>query len=171
MKTPPAPKPVEDKKNLITPTGYQKLYDEIRKLADVERPKVVDEVTQAAAQGDRSENAEYIYGKKKLREIDKRMGFLKRRLDAAKIIDPEKQSGDQVLFGARVSIEDEDGTKKTWTIIGEDEADPSNGRISWKSPVGQALMYKYPGDLVTIRSPSGERDLTIVEVTFPKCST
>ena len=99
------------------------------------------------------------------------MGFLKRRLDAAKIIDPEKQSGDQVLFGARVSIEDEDGTKKTWTIIGEDEADPSNGRISWKSPVGQALMYKYPGDLVTIRSPSGERDLTIVEVTFPKCST
>jgi len=159
-------KPYDEKINLITPVGYQKLFNELRNLADVQRPKIVDEVAAAAAQGDRSENAEYIYGKKKLREIDKRMGFLKRRLDAAKVINPAKQSGDQILFGATVTVEDEGGKKKTWMIVGEDEADPGGGKISWKSPVGRALLFKVVGDLVSTQTPAGEIDLTILNVAY-----
>lgn len=159
-----APQRYDEKQNLMTPNGYEKLYTELRQLADRERPKIVDEVHQAALQGDRSENAEYIYGKKKLREIDKRMGWLKRRLDAAKVIDPSKQSGDVVLFGARVAVEDEDGASKSWFIVGEDEADPSSGKISWKSPVGRALLFKKSGDSVVIRTPAGERELLITAI-------
>ena len=159
-------KPYDESLNLITPSGYQVLYDELRKLADIERPKIVDEVSQAAAQGDRSENAEYIYGKKKLREIDKRMRFLKKRLDASKVINPGTQHGEQVLFGAHVTVENEEGKNHIWYIVGEDEADPSGGKISWKSPVGRALLYKFPGDLATIGTPNGERELTVVKVEF-----
>lgn len=156
----------DEKQNLITPAGYEKLVAELRHLADVERPRIVDEVHQAALQGDRSENAEYIYGKKRLREIDKRMGFLKRRLDAAKVIDPARQSGSRVLFGARVELEDEDGSVKTWQIVGEDEADPSTQKVSWKSPLGRAVMRREPGDSITIHTPRGPRDMVLVSVTF-----
>ena len=159
-------KPYDESVNLITPAGYQTLFDELRKLAEVERPKIVDEVHQAAAQGDRSENAEYIYGKKKLREIDRRMRFLKKRLDSSKVIPSSAQKGDQVLFGARVTVENEDGKNKTWYIVGEDEADPSSGKISWKSPVGRALLYKFPGDLATIGTPGGERELLVIKVEY-----
>jgi len=157
----------DEKLNLITPAGYERLVAELRQLADVERPRLVDEVHQAALQGDRSENAEYIYGKKRLREIDKRMGFLKRRLDAAKVIDPVRQSGDRVLFGALVELEDEDGTVKTWQIVGEDEADPGKKKISWKSPVGRAVMRRQAGDSVTILTPGGPRDMVILSVNYP----
>ncbi len=152
------------KTNLITPAGFRKLSHELTHLFEVERPKVVDEVHQAALQGDRSENAEYIYGKKRLREIDKRIGFLQRRLDIARVIDPARQSGEKVLFGATVEVEDEDGKRKLWQIVGEDEAAPSDGKVSWKSPVGRALLDKKVGDFVTVQTPSGERDLTILTI-------
>ncbi len=156
----------DEKQNLITPAGYEKLIAELRHLAERERPRLVDEVHQAALQGDRSENAEYIYGKKRLREIDKRLGFLKRRLDAAKIIDPNRQSGERVLFGARIELEDEDGVVKTWQIVGEDESDPGHQMISWKSPVGRAVMRRVAGDAITIETPKGPRDMVIVSVRY-----
>ncbi len=156
----------DEKQNLITPAGYEKLIAELRHLAERERPRLVDEVHQAALQGDRSENAEYIYGKKRLREIDKRLGFLKRRLDAAKVIDPARQSGERVLFGARIELEDEDGAVKTWQIVGEDESDPGSKKISWKSPVGRAVMRRVAGDSVTIHTPNGPRDMVILSVTY-----
>jgi transcription elongation factor GreB len=156
----------DEKQNLITPAGYEKLIAELRHLAERERPRIVDEVHQAALQGDRSENAEYIYGKKRLREIDKRLGFLKRRLDAAKVIDPARQSGERILFGARIELEDEDGAVKTWQIVGEDESDPSSKKISWKSPVGRAVMRREAGDSVTIHTPNGPRDMVILSVTY-----
>ena len=153
-------------KNLITPTGYQRIVDELMHLAEVERPKVVEEVAAAAAQGDRSENAEYIYGKKRLREIDRRMNFLKGRLDKSKVIDPARQSGDKAQFGARVTIENEDGQKKTWYIVGEDEADPSSGQISWLSPIGKSLLNKGAGDFVEVNTPKGPQEYTIISVKF-----
>lgn len=155
-----------EKHNLITPTGYERLITELRHLAEVERPRLVDEVHQAALQGDRSENAEYIYGKKRLREIDKRMGFLKRRLDAAKVIDPARQSGERVLFGAKVELEDDAGALKTWQIVGEDEADPSRQTISWKSPVGRAVLGRLAGEAVTVETPKGTRDMLILSITW-----
>lgn len=156
----------DEKLNLITPEGYENLVTELRRLAEVDRPRLVDEVHQAALQGDRSENAEYIYGKKRLREIDKRMGFLKKRIDAAKVIDPARQSGTAVLFGATVELEDEDGTVKTWQIVGEDEANPSAKRISWKSPVGRAVLNKTAGDTVTVRTPSGIKEMIIISIGY-----
>jgi transcription elongation factor GreB len=155
-----------DNQNLITPAGYEKLVTELRQLAEVERPRIVDEVHQAALQGDRSENAEYIYGKRRLREIDKRMGFLKRRLDAAKVIDPSRQTGTRVLFGATIELEDDDGSVKIWQIVGEDEADPSGQKVSWKSPLGRAVMRREPGDSITIHTPRGPRDMVLLSVSF-----
>lgn len=148
--------------NLITPAGYKKIVDELNDLFKVQRPALVDEVAAAAAQGDRSENAEYIYGKKRLREIDRRMNFLKRRLDKAKIIDPLKQSSNKVEFGATVTIEDEEGRAKTWFIVGEDEADPSSGKISWLSPIGKAMLNKSIGDYVEVHTPKGDVEYTVV---------
>jgi transcription elongation factor GreB len=142
--------------NLITPEGHQKILDELDQLFNIERPKLVEEVSAAAAQGDRSENAEYIYGKKRLREIDKRMNFLKRRLDKAKVIDPQKQNGATIQFGARVVIADDNGQEKSWYIVGEDEADPSSGRISWLSPIGKAMLNKKIGDYFEARTPKGD---------------
>ena len=152
--------------NLITPVGYQKILDELMYLAEIERPKVVDEVTAAAAQGDRSENAEYIYGKKRLREIDRRMNFLKGRLDKAKIIDPTRQAGSKVQFGAHVTIADEEGRQKTWYIVGEDEADPSGGQISWLSPLGKSLLNKTEGDFIEVVTPKGPMEYSVVKIKF-----
>src|SRR5262245_776429 len=154
-------RPVPDP-NYITPDGARKLSDELVRLRTIERPKTVQEVSDAAAQGDRSENAEYIYGKKRLREIDRRMRFLTKRLESAVVVDPKTQRAEKIFFGATVEVEDEAGTRGTYVIVGEDEIDSKSGRISWRSPVGRALLGKTVGDVVTVRRPAGEIELEVV---------
>ncbi len=155
-----------EKNNLITPTGYDRMYAELRKLADEDRPALLEEIAAAAAQGDRSENAEYIYGRKRLREVDKRINFLKSRLERAKIIDPKNQAGDKIDFGATVTIEDQNGRSKTWLIVGEDEADPSTGLISWRSPLGRALLNKKVGDYTESETPRGTVEYSIKALAY-----
>ncbi|WP_437785851.1 transcription elongation factor GreB [Sorangium sp. So ce1097] len=150
----------------ITPSGARKLSEELARLRSVERPRIVQEVADAAAQGDRSENAEYIYGKKKLREIDRRMHYLTKRLEKAVVVDPSEQRGDKVFFGAKVEIEDEDGARHTYQIVGEDEIDSASGRISWRSPVGRSLLGKRAGDVITVRRPAGEAEMEIISVRY-----
>ena len=150
----------------LTPEGAKKLQEELQHLLYTERPRVVGEVSEAAAQGDRSENAEYIYGKKRLREIDRRIRFLTKRLDNAVVVKNEEATHHVVFFGATVEIEDEDGAHKCYTIVGPDEVDPGAGRISFKSPIGQALLKKKVGDVVTVRRPAGEIDLEIVAIRY-----
>lgn len=152
--------------NYITPAGARRLSEELARLRTVERPRTVQEVADAAAQGDRSENAEYIYGKKRLREIDRRMRFLSKRLEHAVVVDPKEQRGDKVFFGATVELEDETGTRSTYLLVGEDESDLKSGRISWRSPVGRALLGKRAGDVVTVRRPAGETELEIINVRY-----
>jgi transcription elongation factor GreB len=152
--------------NYITPDGFKRLADELTRLRSVERPRVVQEVADAAAQGDRSENAEYIYGKKKLREIDRRMRFLGKRIDAALVVDPRQQRGPRVFFGATVVLEDDDGAEQEMKLVGEDEIDARARRISWRSPVGQALLGKKEGDDVRVVTPSGTRSFSVVEVRY-----
>ena len=154
------------KTNLITSEGYDRMYAELRKLADEDRPVLLEEIAAAAAQGDRSENAEYIYGRKKLREVDKRINYLRSRLEIAKIIDPKLQPAGVVGFGAVVVIMGEDGVEKTWWIIGEDEADPSSGKISWLSPLGRALMNKKVGDHAEAETPRGQIEYQILKVDY-----
>ena len=160
--TPKAPIP-----NYITPEGHERLRAEHSHLVKRERPRVVQEVAEAAAQGDRSENAEYIYGKKRLREIDRRVRFLEQRLDAALIVDPRQQSRrDRVFFGATVDVEDEVGGTKRWTIVGEDETDAERGHISHRSPIGQALLGKGLDDEIKVRTPGGERIYVVVAIAY-----
>ncbi len=149
----------------LTPEGAKKLTKELDQLVRVERPKVVQEVADAAAQGDRSENAEYIYGKKRLREIDRRIRFLTKRLDSAEVVAPG-QHHDVVRFGARVEVEDEDGRRKAYVLVGPDEADPGGGKISFKSPLGRALMKRRVGDVVTVQRPAGEVELEVVTIDY-----
>jgi transcription elongation factor GreB len=152
--------------NYITPAGFKRLADELVRLRTVDRPKVVQEVSDAAAQGDRSENAEYIYGKRKLREIDRRMRFLGKRIDAAVIVDPREQRGPKVFFGATVVIEDDDGNEQEMKLVGEDEIEARERRISWRSPIGQALLGKREGDDVRVVTPKGTRTFSVVEVRY-----
>jgi len=153
--------------NYITAEGAKRLAEELRRLTAVERPRVVNEVSEAAAQGDRSENAEYIYGKKRLREIDRRIRFLEKRLDAAVVVRRTEEAGrDVVFFGATVEVEDEDGKRSRYTLVGVDEAEPSRGRLSWQSPVGRALLKKKLGDVVTVVRPAGEIELEIVSIAY-----
>jgi transcription elongation factor GreB len=162
IETPKTPLP-----NYITPEGHQRIWQEHSHLVKRERPRVVQEVAEAAAQGDRSENAEYIYGKKRLREIDRRVRFLEQRLDAAQIVDPTTQTRrDRAFFGATVTVEDENGAAKTWMIVGEDETDAQLGRISHRSPIGQALLGKGLDDEIKVRTPGGERVYWIVEIVY-----
>jgi transcription elongation factor GreB len=150
--------------NYITRAGAKKLQKEVVDLRHA-RPKVVQDVADAAAQGDRSENAEYIYGKRKLREIDRRIFFLTKRLEAVQVVEPrEKES--KIFFGATVEVEDEDGKRATYCIVGEDEIDLARGHVSWKSPIGRALLKKEEGDTVMLRRPSGEVELSIVAVRY-----
>ena len=152
--------------NYITPSGYKRLVDELTQLATVERPKVVREVSDAAAEGDRSENAAYIYGKRRLREIDRRMGFLQRRLKDIAVVKSHERT-DRVFFGAHVEVEDDDsGETVTYHIVGVDEVDAKSGRISWKSPVGKALLGKKVDDEVRVRWHAGERTLVILEIRY-----
>jgi transcription elongation factor GreB len=150
----------------ITRAGFVKLQQELKHLWRVERPKVTNEVAVAAAQGDRSENAEYIYGKKKLREIDRRIRFLTKRIDALTIVMPAKEQEGRVFFGAWVEVEDEDGKKSRYRIVGSDEFDTKLGWISVESPIARALIGKRVGDVVTVRRPMGEVELTIVAIRY-----
>lgn len=150
----------------LTPEGAKKLSDELRQLLSVERPKTVQEVADAAAQGDRSENAEYIYGKKRLREIDRRVRFLTKRLESAVVVQPGEQSGDVVRFGATVEVEDEDGNRKQYLLVGPDESDPAQGRLSFQSPIGRALLKRKVGDVVVVQRPAGEIELEILSVRY-----
>jgi transcription elongation factor GreB len=155
--------------NYITPAGFKRLVDELVRLRTVDRPKVCQEVSDAAAQGDRSENAEYIYGKKKLREIDRRMRWLGKRIDAAVVVNPAEQAGQtkgRVFFGATVVLEDDDGETQTLRLVGEDEIVAAEGRISWRSPIGAALLRKSEGDEVKVQTPAGLKTFTIDAVKY-----
>ena len=152
--------------NYLTPEGAKKLADELSKLASVERPRVVSEVTDAAAQGDRSENAEYIYGKKRLREIDRRIRFLSKRLDAAVIVKTGEVAHGEVRFGALVDVVDENGKAARYLIVGPDEADPSAKKISFQSPLGKSLMKRRAGDVVVVERPAGAIELEIIAITY-----
>lgn len=151
-------------KNYITPAGAQRLRDELGQLLNTERPKLVETIAWAASNGDRSENADYIYGKRRLREIDKRIRFLSKRLEVAEVVDPQKQPKDRVLFGATVYVEDEDGMQKVYQIVGVDETDAKNGKISWTSPVGKALLQARVGDSVVLQTPKGESELEVLKI-------
>jgi len=154
-------------KNYVTPTGYKRLKDEALNLLDKERPELVKVVQWAASNGDRSENADYIYGKRRLREIDRRIRFLTKRLDAALVVDPaNREETDQVFFGATVTVMDEGGEEKTYSIVGIDEADVSRGRISWISPLAKALIKAHEGDRITVKTPAGDETLDIVSVEY-----
>ena len=155
-------------KNYITPHGHQRIRDELLQLIDVERPEVVKVVHWAASNGDRSENGDYIYGKRRLREIDRRIRFLTKRLDLAEVVDPSVHHGsDQVFFGATVSYVNAAGEEHTVTIVGIDELDPLNGKLSWVSPVARALTKAREGDVITLRTPAGDDELEIMSVRYP----
>lgn len=155
-------------KNYITPAGYARLRNELLDLIDNERPKIVDVVHWAASNGDRSENGDYLYGKKRLREIDRRIRFLTKRLEIAEVVDPSLHAGsDQVFFGAMVTYVDDEGVERTVTIMGIDEADSHASQVSWISPVARALLKARVGDEVQLPTPGGVRNLEVVEVQYP----
>ena len=155
-------------RNYITPGGYARIKDELDHLLRTERPHIVEVVHWAASNGDRSENGDYIYGKKRLREIDRRIRFLTKRLDLAEVVDPaaRQESLDQVFFGATVTIADENGDEQTYQIVGIDETDFSRNRISWVSPLARALLKAREGDLVRFQSPSGWREIEVVGIAY-----
>mgnify|MGYP001765837006 CR=1 FL=1 len=154
-------------RNYITPAGHKRLKDELLHLIDVERPEVVRTVSWAASNGDRSENGDYIYGKKRLREIDRRIRFLTRRLDKAEVVDPAaREATDQVFFGATVRYATVEGRENRIRIVGIDEVDPAHGRVSWVSPIARALIKAREGDSVTFRTPAGVETLEILEVRY-----
>ena len=155
-------------RNYLTPAGYAALRAELARLMTEERPAMVQVVSWAASNGDRSENGDYHYGKKRLREIDRRMRFLTKRLEIAEVVDPSQQPNrDHVFFGATVTYTDTAGVDHTVTIVGIDEAEPLNGKISWISPVARALTKARVGDVVTLRTPGGIEDLDILEISYP----
>lgn len=157
---------MSESKNYITPEGLAKLKAEYHELLHVERPRVVEVVAWAASNGDRSENADYQYGKRRLREIDRRVHFLTKRIEDAEVVDARLMKGDKVLFSATVTLSTEEGEEVVYQIVGEDEFDPKAGKISWKSPVARALLGKKVGDEVRINKPSGEEFVTIEAVEF-----
>ena len=153
-------------KNYISPAGFARLKAELRELVEVERPEVVKTVAWAASLGDRSENADYTYGKKRLREIDRRVRFLIKRLENAEVVHSAGRDAEQVFFGASVRVRSASGEERTVTILGVNEADPARGVVSWISPIAKALIKAREGDTVTLRSPSGEARLEILEVRY-----
>ena len=155
-------------KNYVTPGGYARLREELLTLLDVERPKVVEVVSWAAKNGDRSENGDYLYGKKRLREIDRRIRFLTKRLDIAEVVDPSAHHGrDQVFFGATVTYANQRGDERTITIKGIDEADSAHGEVSWIAPIARALLKARVGDEVTLMTPGGAEKIEVLEVEYP----
>ncbi|MGH7434587.1 MAG: transcription elongation factor GreB [Polyangiaceae bacterium] len=157
---------IEKTPNYITPEGARRLQEELARLLHKDRAKVVQDVAEAAAQGDRSENAEYIYGKKKLREIDRRIHWLTKRLESVMVVGPRTDGVEAAFFGARVEVEDEDGTRATYRIVGEDEIDLKKGDVSWRSPIGRALLKRREGDTIVLRRPSGDVELTVLSVRY-----
>jgi transcription elongation factor GreB len=155
-------------RNYLTPAGYQRLRAELMHLLDAERPKMVEVVSWAAKNGDRSENGDYLYGKKRLREIDRRIRFLTKRLDIAEVADPSLHHGQhQVFFGATVTYADADGHQRTITIKGIDEADSLNGEVSWVSPIARALLKAHEGDEVSLVTPAGLQRIEVMSVSYP----
>ena len=150
----------------ITPQGFARIRAEYEELFGVERPKIVEVVSWAASLGDRSENADYLYGKKRLREIDRRLSHLARIMKAAKVIDPASQSTDQVRFGATVELADEDDVRRALTIVGDDEADASSGRIGWSAPLSRALIGARVGDERIVRLPAGEKSYEVLSIRY-----
>ena len=153
-------------KNYITPGGYSRLHDELDQLWKVERPKLVETIAWAASNGDRSENGDYIYGKRRLREIDRRIRFLNHRVDSAVVVDNAGKDHEKVYFGATVVVTDEAGNERTVSIVGTDEIDPTGGRVSWISPIATALLKGSVGDVVTMRTPRGNEQLEIVAIRY-----
>lgn len=159
-------------KNYITPSGYQRLKDEFEQLWKVERPQLVQTIAWAASNGDRSENGDYIYGKKRLREIDRRIRFLSKRMDNAEVIDPAQRGGcDQVFFGATVTVLHGDGIERSYSIVGIDEADAGRGLVSWVAPLARALLKAREGDAVTLHTPAGVEELEVLEVRYVALET
>ena len=154
-------------RNYITPQGYNRLKQELVRLLNEERPEVVRTVSWAASNGDRSENGDYIYGKKRLREIDRRIRFLTKRLDVAEVVDAAaREATDQIFFGATVRYATENGVENSVTIVGVDEVDPAQGYVSWISPIAGALLKAHCGDTVTLRTPAGTETLEILDVSY-----
>jgi transcription elongation factor GreB len=153
-------------KNYMTPGCADRLKVELKKLLYTDRPEMVRTVAWAASNGDRSENGDYIYGKKRLREIDRRIRFLTKRLDNAEIIDPTTQVSEEIRFGATVHILDEDGTKRSYSIVGLDESEPARGKVSWVSPLAKALLGAKVGDAVSLRTPKGEKELEVIKIEY-----
>jgi transcription elongation factor GreB len=159
----------EGVKNYITPEGMARLRAELKELRTVERPKIVDVVAWAAGNGDRSENGDYIYGKKRLRDIDRRIRFLLKRMEIAEIVDPAQQiNRDRVFFGARVTYVGEDDRFRTLRIVGVDETRPEEGEISWISPIARVLLNTELGDVVTLRAPAGVLELEVLEISYER---
>lgn len=157
-----------DRPNYITPVGYRRLREEYEQLFAVERPKLVETIAWAAANGDRSENGDYIYGRKRLREIDRRIDWLSRRMASAKVTDPALQTDrSRTWFGATVTLVDEDDRERVLTLVGEDEADAGAGLISWNSPIARAMRGAAVGDLRRVALPSGEKEFEIVAIRYP----
>lgn len=155
-------------RNYITPAGYARLRAELLQLIDDERPRVVEVVHWAASNGDRSENGDYLYGKKRLREIDRRIRFLTKRLEIAEVTDPSAHHGrDQVFFGASVRYADEAGQEREVTILGIDEADSRQGQVSWISPIARALLKAREGDVVKLQTPAGPQEIEVLQVRYP----
>ena len=163
----PEPEVAPKVRNLITPAGLARLHEELRQLMRVERPKVVEIVSWAAGNGDRSENGDYLYGKKRLREIDRRARYLTKRIEIAEPVDPARQKNrEQVFFGATVTYADADDVERTVRIVGIDEAASDDGRISWISPVARALMRAREGDVVELRTPAGPEAIEVVKIEY-----
>ncbi len=164
-----APAPPPGTKNYITPAGHARLRAELNQLMRVERPTIVEIVSWAAGNGDRSENGDYLYGKKRLREIDRRARFLGKRLDIAEVVDPGRQTRrDQVFFGARVTYADEQDAERSVTLLGVDEADITRGEVSLNAPIARALLGKRVGDAVRIHTPRGVEEIEILAISYPE---
>lgn len=157
-----------DRPNYITPAGYRRLREEYEALYAGERPKLLETISWAAGNGDRSENGDYIYGRKRLREVDRRINFLSKRMACAKVTDPSAQEErGRVYFGATVTLVDEEDCERVVTLVGEDEADAGDGRISWHSPIARAIRGAAVGDVRKVALPSGEREMEIAAITYP----
>ncbi len=153
-------------KNYMTPAGHARMKSELKKLVEIERPETVRVVSWAASNGDRSENGDYIYGKRRLREIDHRIRYLMKRLEAAEVVDPRDHDADAVYFGATVMYSDEQGVEHRVSIVGIDEADVSKGRVSWISPIARALLRAREGDTVRLNTPNGVQELDVLEIRY-----
>ena len=160
------PRVPQGPKNYITPAGHARLRSELKALVEIDRPELVKTVAWAASNGDRSENADYLYGKKRLREIERRIRFLMKRLEIAEVVDPRDQDRDRVFFGATVSYRDSGGREHAVSVVGTDEVDPARGRVSWVSPIARALLKAREGDTVTLSTPAGDEQLEILVIRY-----